>query len=122
MINLARSGEVLYHAGMKIYTARAHFDELLARAGLSQAETARRTGTAQMGPISVFTLAHVARRRQNAGAKTAHRIAKVYAEVAGITQDAAIALLFEEIADRKGPARQRGPHGQFISAEDAEEL
>ena len=106
---------------MKIYQAKPEFDELFARAGLSQIETARLTETVQLKPISVFTLAHVARRRQNAGAKTAHRIAKVYAEVAGISQDAAITLLFDEIADRKGPARPRGAGGQFVSADTAEE-
>lgn len=121
MINLARSGEVLYSVGMKIYQAKPEFDELFARAGLSQIETARLTETALLKPLSVFTLAHVARRRQNAGAKTAHRIAKVYAEAAGISQDAAITLLFDEVADRKGPARQRGAGGQFVSADMSEE-
>lgn len=120
MILLARTGDVLYHAGMKIYQAKPAFDELFTRAGLSQAETARLTRTAQLAPLSVFTLAHIAKRRQNAGAKTAHRIAHVYAEATGISQDAAIAQLFDEIADRKGPVRQRGAGGQFISADAAE--
>src|SRR5439155_7471809 len=113
-------GEVWYSVGMKIYQAKPEFDDLFARAGLSQAETARLTETALLKPISVFTLAHVARRRQNAGAKTAHRIAKVYAEAAGISQDAAITLLFDEIAESKGPARRRGAGGQFVSADATE--
>jgi hypothetical protein len=75
------------------------------RAGLSQTETARLTGTAQLKPISVFTLAHVAKRRQNASAKIAHRIARVYAEVSGISQEAALALRFEGVAYRKGMRR-----------------
>src|SRR6266545_4701709 len=114
LVDIARSGEIPYNPSMKIYRAKPEFDELFARVGLSQIETARLTETAQLKPLSVFTLAHVARRRQNAGAKTAHRIAKVYAEVAGISQDAAITLLFDEVADRKGPTRQRGAGGQFV--------
>ncbi|KPV50901.1 hypothetical protein SE17_24250 [Kouleothrix aurantiaca] len=114
------TGEVLYYTAMKIYQAKPEFDELFARVGLSQAETARLTKTAQLVPLSVFTLAHIAKRRQNAGAKTAHRIAKVYAEAASISQDEAIAQLFDEIADRKGPVRQRGVGGQFVSGSQVE--
>jgi hypothetical protein len=43
------------------------------------------------------------------------------AETTAISQDAAITLLFDQIADRKGPARQRGPSRRFVSADHAED-
>jgi hypothetical protein len=98
---------------MKTYQAKPAFDELFARAGLSQAETARLTRTAQLAPLSVFTLAHIAKRRQKASAKTAHRIARVYAEAAGISQDAAITQLFDESGAQERPARRRDARGKY---------
>jgi hypothetical protein len=100
---------------MKIYQAKPELGDLFTRAGLRQAEAARKA------EISVFTLAHVASGRQRASAPTAHRIARVYADAANVSQDEAIALLFDEIADRKGPARQRDASGKFLGADAAEE-
>ncbi len=116
MPSLARAGEILYSVGMpKIYQAKPGLTDLFTRTGLRQTETARKA------EISVYTLAHVSQGRQRASAATAHRIARVYAEAMGIGQDAALALLFDEVADRKGPIRQRDASGKFLGADVARE-
>jgi hypothetical protein len=115
--NLAASGEIWCSMAMKIYQAHPDFARAIARIGLSQAELARLTRPEQLKPISVFTLAHIAKSRQNASEKTASRIARVYASVAGVSHEEAMAILFIEVGDRKGPERRRGQGGKFITSE-----
>jgi len=112
MLNLASYGKVWYAIAMqkKAYQAQPDFAERLSAAGLRQVEAARKAD------ISVFTLAHIASTRQRASSATANRIARVYAEAAGIDQAEALSLLFVELAAPERSPRPRGANGKYTKA------
>lgn len=100
-----------------IYRARAAFPRLLETAGLTQSAVAKRA------EMSRHYLSHAAAGRRNIGGAFVARIAAIYGEAKGISQEEATACLFELVAEKKntGTPRQRGEHGRFVKSEPGEE-
>ncbi len=91
----------------------AHFSDLIARAGLSQRAVAQRAG---LSCSTIMGLVHPAihpGRRSSMQRRTAWRIAKAYADVAGIAADLAFrTLVIEErqTAAAEPPQPEGTPH------------
>jgi transcriptional regulator with XRE-family HTH domain len=100
-----------------IYRARPEFPQLLETAGLTQSEVARRA------EMSRHYLSHVAARRRNISGAFAARIAVIYGEEKGVSQEDATDRLFEVVAEKKnsGTPRLRGERGRFVKGEPREE-
>ena len=69
--------------------------------------------------MSRHYLSHVAAGRRNISGAFAARIAAIYGEEKGISQEEATERLFEVVAEKKniGTPRQRGEHGRFVKGE-----
>lgn len=100
-----------------IYRARPAFSRLLETAGLTQSEVARRA------EMNRHYLAHVAPTRRNISGAFAARIAVIYAEAQGVSQEEATEQLFEVVAEKKnrGTPRLRGERGRFVKQDAPDE-
>jgi hypothetical protein len=100
---------------MAVYEATEKFADEIERTGLSKIELARLTA------MSRYTIDHIAARRQRASGAKANKIALVVAERRGIDQDAALRLLFVQVANKKGAdvERRRGPGGRFVTSKES---
>jgi len=93
-----------------IYRARPEFPDLLENAGLRQSVVAARA------EVNRYYLSHIAAGRRNISGATAARIAAVYGNAKGITQEEATDRLFVMVAEKKnrGTPRQRDERGRFV--------
>jgi transcriptional regulator with XRE-family HTH domain len=83
---------------------------LLETAGLRQSDVAERA------EMSRYYLSHIAAGRRNLSGATAARIAAIYGDTKGISQEEATELLFVVVAEKKhgGSPRKRGERGRFV--------